>query len=112
MDQDQQRDYAEEKYNRHFCPECGTSPCTADGGHPDSEPDAVLVFECCGQWLPYPQDGETVTCPGCRTAFVSGLPAGWTEWLSPGGVTHAVPPAGPCATCGRGRHDTEQETGS
>lgn len=33
------------------------------------------------------------------------LPADWTEWASPQGVSHAVPPAGPCATCGRGRHE-------
>ena len=31
MDQDQQRDYAEEKYNQEFCPACGTSPCEWDG---------------------------------------------------------------------------------
>lgn len=27
MDNDEQRDYEEEKYNREFCPECGYSPC-------------------------------------------------------------------------------------
>jgi hypothetical protein len=31
MDQDQQRDPAEERYNREFCPACGTSPCGWDG---------------------------------------------------------------------------------
>lgn len=31
MDQDQERDAAEEKYNREFCPACGTSPCGWDG---------------------------------------------------------------------------------
>lgn len=36
------------------------------------------------------------------------LPVGWRAWRSPEGVTHAVPPTGPCATCGRGRHDAEK----
>lgn len=29
-----------------------------------------------------------------------GFPSGWHEYLSPNGVSHAVPPTGPCATCG------------
>jgi hypothetical protein len=33
------------------------------------------------------------------------LPAGWSAWQSPNGVTHAIPPTGPCATCGNGRHE-------
>jgi hypothetical protein len=41
------------------------------------------------------------------TTAITGLPAGWREWTSPNDVSHAVPPAGPCATCGRGRHDEE-----
>jgi hypothetical protein len=119
MDQDQQRDFAEEAYWRAFCPACGTSPCTADGGHPDDEPywqtfspepaEPAAEFMCCGTWLPYPQPGREVSCPGCGTKFVSGLPPGWRERLSPEGVTHVIPPAGPCATCGRGRHDTDQD---
>ena len=31
MDQDQERDYAEERYNAEFCPACGASPCGWDG---------------------------------------------------------------------------------
>lgn len=27
MNNDDERDYAEEKYNRELCPECGYSPC-------------------------------------------------------------------------------------
>ena len=30
-DLDDERDYAEEDYNRHFCDACGSSPCTWDG---------------------------------------------------------------------------------
>lgn len=30
MDQDQQRDYSEEQYNRHLCPDCDYSPCIGD----------------------------------------------------------------------------------
>lgn len=29
------------------------------------------------------------------------LPEGWRTWNSPNGVSHAVPPTGPCATCGQ-----------
>jgi hypothetical protein len=29
------------------------------------------------------------------------LPEGWRTWESPNKVTHAVPPTGPCATCGQ-----------
>ena len=39
MDQDQQRDFAEEAYWRAFCPECGTSPCAVDGEHYNSGDD-------------------------------------------------------------------------
>jgi len=31
MDNDEQRDYAEEQYNRDLCPGCSNSPCP-DGG--------------------------------------------------------------------------------
>lgn len=36
------------------------------------------------------------------------LHSGWREWVSPNKVTHIVPPAGPCATCGNGRHETSE----
>jgi hypothetical protein len=31
MDQDQERDYVEERYNAEMCPACGTSPCAGGG---------------------------------------------------------------------------------
>jgi hypothetical protein len=34
MDQDQQRDYAEEAYWRNYCPECD-GPCRSTTGHAD-----------------------------------------------------------------------------
>jgi hypothetical protein len=78
-----------------------------------SEPagEPRLVFECCEE-LPYPEPGQEVQCGGCGTVFVLALPDGWREWASRAGVTHAIPPTGPCATCGRGRHDNDQETPS
>jgi hypothetical protein len=75
-------------------------------GEPAGEPS--LVFECCEE-LPYPEPGQEIRCGGCGTVFVTALPPGWREWTSPAGVTHAIPPAGPCATCGQGRHDNDQE---
>ncbi len=29
-----------------------------------------------------------------------------TTRISPNDVSHLIPPAGPCATCGKGRHDS------
>lgn len=111
MDQDQQRDADEERYLGEFCPACGASPCTwdgqPDGFHTETEP--ITEFECCGQWLPYPEPGQEIRCPGCGDRFISALPPGWREWTSPQGISHAVPPSGPCATCGR-YHDNDQET--
>lgn len=76
----------------------------------ETAPEPVPEFECCGQWLPRPvPGGPEVRCPRCGDRFVSALPDGWREWTSPEGVSHAVPPSGPCATCGRGRHDNDQE---
>ena len=40
--------------------------------------------------------------PGCLPAGVELTVAGdWKTRVSPNGVGHAVPPAGPCATCGK-----------
>jgi hypothetical protein len=60
MDQDQQRDFAEEAYWRAFCPECGTSPCAVDGEHSGDDPEPVDDCAICvpGQ-CPGPDD-----CPG------------------------------------------------
>lgn len=70
------------------------------------EPDEE--FECCpGQWLHRPRPGEEMRCDGCGTIYVSELPPGWRDWMSPERVRHAIPPTGPCATCGR--HHPESE---
>lgn len=36
------------------------------------------------------------------------LPRGWTIWTSLNEVDHIVPPSGPCATCGKGRHQEDK----
>lgn len=47
MDNNLERDPAEERYNREFCIPCGTSPCgwdgKPDGFHTDDEPPARLL---------------------------------------------------------------------
>jgi hypothetical protein len=45
---DDQRDHAEEQYNRELCPGCGTSPCgwdgvTPDPDHPEPKPTVITV---------------------------------------------------------------------
>lgn len=72
MNNNDERDYEEERYWARFCPECGTSPCESPDGHASDDDD---------------------------------LPDGWRSWASPAGIIHVVPPEGPCATCGAGRHD-------
>lgn len=53
MDHSEQRDAAEERYNREFCVPCGISPCDwdgePDGFHTDDEPASLdqLTIELC-----------------------------------------------------------------
>lgn len=41
-------------------------------------------------------DGRVIELDACRVDRT-----GWRAWVSPEGVTHAVPDEGPCATCGK-----------
>jgi hypothetical protein len=66
-------------------------------------------IECCGRRLPHPRPGQETRCGGCGSVYTTVLEPGWREWISPADVSHIIPPTGPCATCGRGRHD-DQET--
>jgi hypothetical protein len=73
-DRDQQRDYAEEAYNRNFCPACGASPCTWDG-----EPDGFHTDEPAEP--PRVVQGESNLSPGmCGHQTAYGLP--WSEYCA------------------------------
>lgn len=49
MDNDQERDFAEEKYNRELCPECGYSPCILTKEYDPHE--SYLLHETDGAFL-------------------------------------------------------------
>jgi hypothetical protein len=81
-DRDQQRDYAEEAYNRDFCIPCGASPCTwdgqPDGFHTDEPADAEAETGTCAncgcgtaepQHADYPHEpGRLYDCPACEAS--------------------------------------------
>jgi hypothetical protein len=86
---------------------------------PDGLPDDEVIgkyFDAMDEesWNIEPRTVQKTSSPDDR-ARRAGLvnpppmPDGWRAWTSPNGVQHAVPPVGPCATCGRGRHENDQE---
>lgn len=56
-----ERDYAEEQYNRNLCPRCNYSPCiTGDGHCEDNEQDPRIVNTATGETLGQVRPGYSV----------------------------------------------------